>query len=97
MPLYVYTMKDHSTQYSVHTRFHLKRFYRLKIAWNKEILPPLIFNLALGYAIRRVHVYHENLILKGTYQLVFNADNVIVLGGRVYTLYKEKHGGCSSR
>jgi hypothetical protein len=42
---------------------------------------------ALEYAIRSVHANQENLILKGTHQLVVNVN---VLGGSVHTLHKEK-------
>jgi hypothetical protein len=39
-----------------------------------DALSPLIFNLALEYAIRNVHALHESLILNGTYQLVVHAE-----------------------
>ena len=53
-------------------------------------LPPLIFSFTLEYATRGVHANRESLILNGTHQLVVNAGDVNVMGGRVYTLYKEK-------
>ena len=37
---------------------------------------PLVFNLALEYTIRRIHVNQEGLELNGTHQLLIYADDV---------------------
>ena len=44
---------------------------------------PLLFNFALGYAIKRVQVNHDGLKLNGTHQLLAYADDVNILGGSV--------------
>jgi len=54
-----------------------------------DALWPLLFNLALECAIRRVQVKQNGLKLNGTYQLLVHADNVNILGGSLCTL-KEK-------
>ena len=48
----------------------------------------LLFNLALQSAITRVHINQDGLKLNGTYQLLFYADDVNILGGSVHTLKK---------
>jgi len=49
-------------------------------------LSPLFFNFALGYAINRVQVIQDGLILNGTLQLLVYADEVNTLGGSVHTI-----------
>jgi hypothetical protein len=49
---------------------------------------PLLFNFALGCAIRRVRVKQEGLKLNGTHQLLVYADDVL-LGGSVCTIERE--------
>ena len=46
----------------------------------------MLFNCALEYAIRRVHVNHEGLKLNGIHQLLVYAYDVNILGGSVQTV-----------
>ena len=50
-----------------------------------DALSPLLFNFALDYAINRVQVNQDGLILNGTHQLLAYADDVNILGGSVHT------------
>ena len=51
-------------------------------------LSPLLFNCALEYAIRRVHVNQDGLKLNDTLQLLVYADDVNILEGSVLTVQK---------
>ena len=51
-----------------------------------DALSPLLFNVALEYAIRRVQVNKDGLKLNGTHQLLAYADDVNILGGSVHTV-----------
>ena len=57
----------------------------------RDVFSPLIFNFALDYAIRRVHVNQDGFILNGTQQLLVCVDDVNIMGGSVHTL-KENAG-----
>jgi hypothetical protein len=46
----------------------------------------LLFNFALEYAIKRVQVNQDGLILNDTHQLLAYTDDVNILGGSVYTV-----------
>jgi hypothetical protein len=46
----------------------------------------LLFNIALGYAVRRDQVKQDGLKLNITHQLLVSADAVNVLGESVYTI-----------
>jgi len=49
----------------------------------EDAVSPLLFNFALEYAIRRVHVNQDGLKLNSTHQLMAYADDNI-LGGSIY-------------
>jgi len=51
-----------------------------------DALPPMHFNFALEYAIRRVQVNMDGLKLNGTHQLLAYADDVNILTGSIHTL-----------
>jgi hypothetical protein len=50
-----------------------------------DALSPMLFNFALDYAIRRVHVNQDGLKLNGTHQLLAYANDVNILGGSILT------------
>jgi hypothetical protein len=45
----------------------------------------LLFNFALEYAIRRIHVNQDGLKLNGIHQVLVNAVYVTILGGSVWS------------
>ena len=55
---------------------------------HEDALSPILFNLALECAIRRVQVNQNDLKLNGTFQLLVYADGVNILGGNVRTVEK---------
>jgi hypothetical protein len=50
----------------------------------------LLFNFALEYAIRRVHVNQDGFKLNSTRQLLVYADDVDIMGGSVRTIKKNR-------
>jgi len=70
---------------------HLSDVFPIKNALKQgEVLLPLLFNFALEYTIKRVHVNQETLKLHGTHQRPVYADDVNILGGSVPTTKKNK-------
>jgi hypothetical protein len=55
-----------------------------------DALSPLLFNLAMEYAIKRVQVNRDGLKLNGMHQLLDYADDVNILGGSVHTVKENK-------
>jgi hypothetical protein len=53
-----------------------------------DALSPLLLNIVVEYAIRRVQVNQDGLKLNGTHQLLVYADDVDILGGSLYTIKK---------
>jgi hypothetical protein len=53
-----------------------------------DALSPLIFNVALEYAIRRIQANQEGLKLNGTHQLLVYSVNINILGGSVHAIKK---------
>jgi hypothetical protein len=59
------------------------------ISKNGDDLSPFLFNFALEYAIRRVHVNQNGLKLNGENQSLFYPDDVSILEVSVYTVKKQ--------
>jgi hypothetical protein len=54
-----------------------------------DAFSPLLFNITVEYAIRRVKENKEGLILNVTHQLLPYADNVNIVGENVDTIQKK--------
>ena len=54
-----------------------------KNGWKPDALSPLLFIVALQYAIRRDQVNQDSLKLNGTHKLLVYADDVNILGESV--------------
>ena len=66
---------------------HLSDMFHIRNGLKQgDALLPLLFSLALDYAIRRIQVNQDGLILNGTHQLLVYADDVNMLGGKVHTI-----------
>jgi len=55
-----------------------------------DALAPLLFNLALAYAIRRFKTKEAGWKLNGTHQFPVYADEINVLRGSKHTIKKHK-------
>jgi hypothetical protein len=53
-----------------------------------DALSPLLFNVALEYAIRKVRVYQKGLKLSGRHERLVCTDDANILGGGVRTIKK---------
>jgi len=74
------------TQSRVREGKHLSDMFPIKSSLKQgDALSPLFFNFALEYAIRRVQVNEDGLQLHSTYEFLFYANYVYVLGGSVHT------------
>jgi len=51
-----------------------------------DALTPMLFNIVLEYAIRRVQVNQDGLKLNGTHQFLAYADDVNILGAGIHTV-----------
>ena len=66
---------------------HLSDMFPIKNGLKQgDASSPLLFNFALDYAIRRVQVNQDSLILNGTHQLLVYTDDFNILGGSVFNL-----------
>ena len=63
------------------------------VSKQRNSLSSLPFNLALGYAIKRVQENQDGLKLHGTIQVLVYADNVKILGESVHSV-KENFDSC---
>jgi len=55
-----------------------------------DALPPLLFNFAVEYLIRRVQVNQDGLKLNGTHQLLVWVNDVNIVAGSVYRVSQEE-------
>ena len=49
----------------------------------------MLFNFALGYAVRRIQVHQDGFKLNSTHWLLVCADDVNILGGKIHTIEKK--------
>jgi len=69
----------------------LSDMFRIKNGLKQgDAITPLLFNVALEYAIRRVQVNQDGLKVNGTLQLLVSVDGVNMLGGSVHTVKKTR-------
>ena len=64
---------------------HLYNIFPIKNCLKQgDALSPLLFNIVLDYAIRRVQVNQDSLKLNGTHQLLVYTDDFNILEGSVH-------------
>jgi len=68
---------------------NLSDTFPIRNGLKRDALSPLLFNFALGYAIRRVQVSQDGLKLNGAHGLLVYPDNVYILGGSIYTIKED--------
>jgi hypothetical protein len=59
-----------------------------------DALSPVLFNVALEYAIRKVQENQVGLTLNMTHQLLVYADNVTLSGDNIGTIKKNRNFNC---
>ena len=70
---------------------HLSHMFPTRNGLKKgDALSSLLFNFALGHAVRKVQVNQDGLKLNGTHQLLAYADDLNTLGGSVHTIKKNE-------
>ena len=57
-----------------------------------DVPSPLLFNFAVGYAIKKVQVNQDGLKLNGAHQLLVYTDGVNIVGGSVHTIKENAEG-----
>jgi len=62
----------------VQARKHLSDMFPIMSGLKRDALSPLLFNFALDYAIRKVHVIQDGLKLYVRHQLLVYADVTIL-------------------
>jgi len=50
---------------------------------HEDVLSPLLFNSALGCAVKKVQVNHDGFKLNGTHQRLVDADDVNIIGWKL--------------
>jgi len=75
-----------NTRHSHQTNIHAPGGIRTHDLSRRAALPPLLFNFALDYAVRRVHVNQNSLKLNVTHQLLVYVDDINIVGGSVHAV-----------